>query len=151
MSRDNRKVAIRIGICLSSNTGPTSYSVSRSSPGRADGPTSALVDRCKDGDSCGQFCARRIRVRGGAAARHQSKPVVSMASPGHAGAGRGRGDRGVPAAGFVPVAITGCCGGPSEGQAAIEIKVGEVRIRVRGTVDRQALCDVLAAVGTVGR
>jgi transposase len=52
--------------------------------------------------------------------------------------------------GFVPVAITGC-GGPSEEQAAIEIELGTVRIRVRGTVDRQALCEVLAAVGTVGR
>jgi transposase len=63
---------------------------------------------------------------------------------------RGAGD--VPA-GFVPVAIT-CCGGklPScEEQAAIEIEVGAVRIRVRGTVDRRALCEVLAAVGTVGR
>ncbi|WP_210161755.1 hypothetical protein, partial [Bradyrhizobium japonicum] len=30
-------------------------------------------------------------------------------------------------------------------------KVGAVRIRVRGTVDRRALCEVLAAVGTVGR
>src|SRR6201993_3002322 len=60
-----------------------------------------------------------------------------------------RGDRGMPP-GFVPVAITGC-GGPSEEQAAIEIEVGAIRIRVRGTVDRQALCEVLAAVGTVGR
>jgi transposase len=60
-----------------------------------------------------------------------------------------RGDRGMPA-GFVPIAITGC-GGPSEEQAAIEIEVGAVRVRVRGTVDRQALCEVLAAVGTVGR
>ncbi|WP_128931954.1 IS66-like element accessory protein TnpA [Bradyrhizobium zhanjiangense] len=56
-------------------------------------------------------------------------------------------------AGFVPVAITGCRGTlPScEEQAAIEIEVGAVRIRVRGTVDRRALCEVLAAVGTVGR
>ncbi|WP_157860968.1 hypothetical protein [Bradyrhizobium viridifuturi] len=38
-----------------------------------------------------------------------------------------------------------------EEQAAIEIEVGAVRIRVRGTVDRRALCEVLAAVGTVGR
>jgi transposase len=55
--------------------------------------------------------------------------------------------------GFVPVAITGCGSGmPSrEEQAAIEIEVGAVRIRVRGTVDRRALCEVLAAVGTVGR
>jgi transposase len=55
--------------------------------------------------------------------------------------------------GFVPVAITGCGGElPSrEEQAAIEIEVGAVRIRVRGAVDRQALCEVLAAVGTVGR
>jgi transposase len=55
--------------------------------------------------------------------------------------------------GFVPVAITGCGGElPSrEEQAAIEIEVGAVRIRVRGTVDRRALCEVLAAVGTVGR
>jgi transposase len=60
-----------------------------------------------------------------------------------------RGDRGTPP-GFVPVAITGC-GGPSEEQAAIEIEVGAVRIRVKGTVDRQALCEVLAAVGTIGR
>jgi transposase len=51
---------------------------------------------------------------------------------------------------FVPVAITGC-GGPGEEQAAIEIEVGAVRIRVRGTIDRQTLCEVLAAVGTVGR
>jgi transposase len=58
-------------------------------------------------------------------------------------------DRGMPA-GFVPVAITGC-GGRSEEQAAIEIEVGAVRIRVRGTVDRQVLCEVLAAVRTVGR
>jgi transposase len=56
-------------------------------------------------------------------------------------------------AGFVPVAITGCGGELSsrEEQAAIEIEVGAVRIRVRGTVDRRALCEVLAAVGTVGR
>ncbi|MGY4311272.1 transposase [Bradyrhizobium sp. JR3.5] len=60
-----------------------------------------------------------------------------------------RGDRGIPP-GFVPVAITGC-GRPSEEQAAIEIEVGAIRIRVRGTVDREALCEVLAAVGTVGR
>ncbi|WYJ43719.1 transposase [Bradyrhizobium sp. 2S1] len=60
-----------------------------------------------------------------------------------------RGDRGMPP-GFVPVAITGC-GRPSEEQAAIEIEVGAIRIRVRGTVDREALCEVLAAVGTVGR
>ncbi|MEK9281035.1 transposase [Bradyrhizobium sp. ISRA442] len=55
--------------------------------------------------------------------------------------------------GFVPVAITGCGGKlPSrEEQAAIEIEVGAVRIRVRGTVDRRALCEMLAAVGTVGR
>nr|WP_244485428.1 hypothetical protein [Bradyrhizobium tropiciagri] len=52
--------------------------------------------------------------------------------------------------GFVPVAITGR-GGPSEEQATIEIEVGAVRIRVRATVDRQALCEVLAAVGTAGR
>lgn len=53
---------------------------------------------------------------------------------------------------FVPVAITGCGGQlPSEEPAAIEIEVGAVRIRVRGTVDRRALCEVLAAVGTVGR
>lgn len=53
---------------------------------------------------------------------------------------------------FVPVAITGCGGQlPSGEQAAIEIEVGAVRIRVRGTVDRRALCEVLAAVGTVGR
>jgi transposase len=53
----------------------------------------------------------------------------------------------------VPVAITGCGGELSsrEEQAAIEIQVGAVRIRVRGTVDRRALCEVLAAVGTVGR
>ena len=61
------------------------------------------------------------------------------------------GDRGMPP-GFVPVAITGCGGQlPSEEQAAIEIEVGAVRIRVRGTVDRRALCEVLAAVRTVGR
>ena len=55
--------------------------------------------------------------------------------------------------GFVPVAITGCGGELSsrEEQAAIEIQLGAVRIRVRGTVDRRALCEVLAAVGTVGR
>jgi transposase len=55
--------------------------------------------------------------------------------------------------GFVPVAITSCGGKlrSSEEQAAIEIEVGAVRIRVRGTVDRRALCEVLAAVGTVGR
>ncbi|MHC2762862.1 transposase [Bradyrhizobium liaoningense] len=48
--------------------------------------------------------------------------------------------------GFVPVAITGCGGELSsrEEQAAIEIQVGAVRIRVRGTVDRRALCEVLA-------
>ncbi|MCK1532458.1 transposase, partial [Bradyrhizobium sp. 182] len=62
-----------------------------------------------------------------------------------------RGDRGMPP-GFVPVAITGCGGQlPSEERAAIEIEVGAVRIHVRGTVDRRALCEVLAAVGTVGR
>jgi transposase len=63
-----------------------------------------------------------------------------------------RGDRGMPP-GFVPVAITGCGGQlpSSEEEAAIEIEVGAVRIRVRGTVDRRALCEVLAAVGTVGR
>ena len=60
-----------------------------------------------------------------------------------------RGDRGMRP-GFVPVAISGC-GGPGEEQAAIEIEVGAVRIRVRGTVDRRALCEVLAAVGTVCR
>lgn len=55
--------------------------------------------------------------------------------------------------GFVPVAITDCgsklplC----EEQGALEIEVGAVRIRVMGTVDRRALCEVLAAVGTVGR
>jgi transposase len=56
-------------------------------------------------------------------------------------------------AGFVPVAVIGCGGElPScDEQAAIEIEVGAVRIRVRGTVDRRALCEVLAAVGTVGR
>ena len=62
-----------------------------------------------------------------------------------------QGDRGMPT-GFVPVAITG--GGdqlPREEQAAIEIEVGAVRIRVRGTVDRRALCEVLAAVRTAGR
>src|SRR4029077_20082222 len=66
------------------------------------------------------------------------------------GEGRGAGD-GPP--GFVPVAITGCGGElPSrKEQAAIEIEVGAVRIRVRGTGDRRALCEVLAAVGTVGR
>jgi transposase len=54
--------------------------------------------------------------------------------------------------GFVPVAITGCGGElPREKPAAIEIEVRAVRIRVRGTVDRRALCEVLAAVGTVGR
>lgn len=62
-----------------------------------------------------------------------------------------RGVRDVPP-GFVSVAITGCGGQlPSEGQAAIEIEVGAVRIRVRGTVDRRALCEVLAAVGMVAR
>ena len=63
-----------------------------------------------------------------------------------------RGDGDVPP-GFVRVAITGCGGElPSrEEQAAIEIEVGAVRIRVRGTVDRRALREVLAAVGTVGR
>ncbi|MGY3530906.1 MULTISPECIES: IS66-like element accessory protein TnpA [Bradyrhizobium] len=60
-----------------------------------------------------------------------------------------QGHRGMPA-GFVPVAITGC-GGPSKEQAAIEIEVGAVRIRVRGAVDRQAPSEVLAAVWTVGR
>src|SRR5580693_1241193 len=46
--------------------------------------------------------------------------------------------------GDVPVAITGCGGElPSrEKQAAIEIEVGAFRIRVRGTVDRRALCEV---------
>nr|WP_274542322.1 transposase [Bradyrhizobium algeriense] len=63
-----------------------------------------------------------------------------------------RGDRGMPP-GFVPVAITGCGGELSsrEEQAAIEIQVGAVRIHVRGTVDRRALREVLAAVGTAGR
>lgn len=63
-----------------------------------------------------------------------------------------RGDGGMPA-GFVPVAIAGCGGElPSrEERAAIEIEVGAVRIRVRGTVDRRALCEVLAAVRTVVR
>lgn len=51
--------------------------------------------------------------------------------------------------GFVPVAITDC-GGKLE-QGAIEIEVGAVRIRVMSTVDRRALCEVLASVGTVGR
>jgi len=52
----------------------------------------------------------------------------------------------------VPAAIIGCEGQlPSEEQSAIEIEVGAVRIHVRGTVDRRALCEVLAAVGTVGR
>ncbi len=61
-----------------------------------------------------------------------------------------RGDRGMPP-GFVPVAITGCGGQlpSSEEEAAIEL--GAVRIRVRGTIDRRALCEVLATVGTVGR
>jgi transposase len=55
-------------------------------------------------------------------------------------------------AGFVPVARTGCGGQlPSEEHAAIEIEVGAVRIDVRGTVDRQALWEVLAAVGRAGR
>jgi transposase len=40
---------------------------------------------------------------------------------------------------------------PSEEQAAIEIEVGAVRIRVRGTVDRRTLCEVLAAVRTADR
>ncbi|WP_442869520.1 IS66-like element accessory protein TnpA [Bradyrhizobium sp. CCBAU 11386] len=55
--------------------------------------------------------------------------------------------------GFVPVAITDCGGKLPlcEEQGAIEIEVGAVRIRVMGTVDRRALCEVLAAVGTVGR
>lgn len=55
--------------------------------------------------------------------------------------------------GFVPVAITGCGGELPlrEEQMAIEIEVGAVRIRARGTVDRRALCEVLAAVRTVGR
>ncbi|MGY3622218.1 IS66-like element accessory protein TnpA [Bradyrhizobium sp. USDA 10063] len=63
-----------------------------------------------------------------------------------------RRDEGVPS-GFVPVAITGCGGKlpPCEERGAIEIDVGVVRIRVVGTVDRRALCEVLAAVGTVGR
>ena len=62
-----------------------------------------------------------------------------------------RGDRGMPA-GFVPIAITGRGGQlPSEEQAAIEIEVGAIRVHVRGAVDRRALCEVLAAVGTVGR
>ena len=63
-----------------------------------------------------------------------------------------RRDAAVPP-GFVPVAIAGCGGElPShEELAAVEIQVGAVRIRVRGTVDRRALCEVLAAVGTVGR
>ncbi|MHC6158390.1 IS66-like element accessory protein TnpA [Bradyrhizobium elkanii] len=63
-----------------------------------------------------------------------------------------RRDGGV-APGFVPVTITGCGGKlpVCEEQGAIEIEVGAVRIRVVGTVDRRALCEVLAAVGTVGR
>ncbi|MGY3131186.1 hypothetical protein ACVWZM_001868 [Bradyrhizobium sp. USDA 4501] len=75
-----------------------------------------------------------------------------MASSNDAGEVAERGAEDVPP-GFVPVAITGCGGKlPScEEQAAIEIEVGAVRIRVRGAVDRRALCEVLAAVGTVGR
>src|SRR4029077_5159167 len=63
---------------------------------------------------------------------------------------RGAGD--VPP-GFVPVAITGCGGElPSrKEQAAIEIEVGAVRIRVRGTVDRRGPCGGLGGVGAGGR
>ncbi len=62
-----------------------------------------------------------------------------------------RGDRGM-LPGFVPAAIIGCGSQlPSGEQAAIEIEVGAVRIRVRGTIDRRALCEVLAAVGAIGR
>ncbi|SPP92733.1 IS66-like element accessory protein TnpA [Bradyrhizobium vignae] len=62
-----------------------------------------------------------------------------------------RGDRGM-LPGFVPAAIIGCGSKlPSGEQAAIEIEVGAVRIRVRGTIDRRALCEVLAAVGAIGR
>ena len=46
---------------------------------------------------------------GGAATRHQPEPVVSLASSGNAGEGRGARGSGVPP-GFVPVAITGCGG-----------------------------------------
>lgn len=62
-----------------------------------------------------------------------------------------RGNRGMPP-GFVPHTITGCRGHlPCEEQAAIEIEVGAVRIRIMGTGDRRALSEVLAAVETVGR
>ncbi|WP_283811224.1 transposase [Bradyrhizobium sp. SUTN9-2] len=63
-----------------------------------------------------------------------------------------RRDGGVPL-GFVPIAITDCGGKLPlcQEQGAIEIEVGAVRIRVMGTVDRRTLCEVLAAVGTVGR
>ncbi|WP_409192586.1 hypothetical protein [Bradyrhizobium sp. RDM4] len=55
-------------------------------------------------------------------------------------------------AGFVPVAIAGRGGQLlTEEQAAMEIELGAVRIHVRGRVDRRALCEVLAEVGTAGR
>jgi transposase len=95
------------------------------------------------------FCAGCKRVRGGAATRRQSKHVVSLASPGHAGAGRGV--RGQRHATWLCASRDHRLWGPSEEQAAIEIELGAVRNRVRGTVDRRALCEVLAAVATVGR
>lgn len=54
---------------------------------------------------------------------------------------------------FVPVAMTGCeSTAPLHSeQATIEIELGAVRICIRGAVDRRALCEVLAAAGTIGR
>jgi transposase len=54
---------------------------------------------------------------------------------------------------FVPVAITDSQSSSRsrDVQPTIEIELGGVRICVRGAVDRRALREVLAAVGTVGR
>jgi transposase len=61
-------------------------------------------------------------------------------------------DAGVPPA-FVPIAITDSqrLSRSPDVQPTIEIELGGVRICVRGAVDRRALREVLAAVGTVSR
>ncbi|MBH5371590.1 IS66-like element accessory protein TnpA [Bradyrhizobium glycinis] len=90
----------------------------------------------------------------GVARRHDISPSLLFLWPRQATRAKlaERRDGGMPSA-FVPVAITDCGGKLPlcEEQGAIEIEVGAVRIRVMGTVDRRALCEVLAAVGTVGR
>lgn len=146
MSNDTR-IAIRIGIRLSSNTAPTRCSVSRSSPGRAGVGAGRPMRRRR--------LSRRVLrgckcVRGGAATRHQSKPVVSLASPGHAGADRGaRGQR----------HATWLCAGRDHRLRSNWRVRSRRRSRSRsarfascgGTLDRRALWEVLPAVGTVGR